>query len=73
MPLFTFMEENDLSDKEVILFCSHGTSGIGDSVENIQMQLPESTGLNESVLGVAREEIDQSEVAVTKWLETLGY
>ena len=73
MALFTFIEENDLSDKEVILFSSHGTSGLGSSVQDIQEQLPESTSLNENVLGVAREDSDQSEATVTEWLETLGF
>ncbi|MBO1305614.1 hypothetical protein JZO70_05555 [Enterococcus sp. 669A] len=73
MALFTFIEENDLSDKEVILFSSHGTSGLGSSVQDIQEQLPESARLNENVLGVAREDSDQSEAAVTEWLEALGF
>ncbi|MGM0216240.1 flavodoxin [Enterococcus sp. AZ109] len=73
MALFTFIEENDLSDKEVILFCSHGTSGLGSSVRDIQEQLPESTSLNENVLGVAREDSDYSEATVTEWLQTLGF
>lgn len=73
MPLFTFLEENDLSDKKVFLFCSHGTSGLGSSAQDIQTQLPESTDLNENVLGVFRDEIDQSEAAVMEWLESLGF
>lgn len=73
MPLFTFLEENDLSDKKVFLFCSHGTSGLGSSSQDIHTQLPESTDLNENVLGVFRDNIDQSEAAVMEWLEALGF
>ena len=31
MALLTFLEENDLSGKQVYLFCSHGTGGLADS------------------------------------------
>ena len=32
MALLSFLEENDLSDKQVYLFCSHGTGGLASSV-----------------------------------------
>ena len=35
MALLTFLEQNDLSGKNVYLFCSHGTGGLADSVEQI--------------------------------------
>ena len=42
MPLLTFLEENDLSGKEVYLFCSHGTGGLANSVEIITEAAPDA-------------------------------
>ena len=33
MALLSFLEQNDLSGKDVYLFCSHGTGGLARSVE----------------------------------------
>lgn len=46
MALLSFLEENDLSDKQVYLFCSHGTGGLASSVEQIDEALPDSTALS---------------------------
>lgn len=35
MALFSFFDENDLSGKQVYLFCSHGTGGLAGSVKDI--------------------------------------
>ena len=35
MALLSFLERNDLSGKDVYLFCSHGTGGLANSVEQI--------------------------------------
>lgn len=40
MALLTFLEENDLSGKQVYLFCSHGTGGLANSVEIITEAAP---------------------------------
>lgn len=42
MALLTFLEENDLSGKDVYLFCSHGTGGLARSVEIITEAVPEA-------------------------------
>ena len=42
MPLLTFLEENDLSGKQVYLFCSHGTGGLAGSVEIITEAAPDA-------------------------------
>ena len=36
MALYTFFEENDLSGKQIYLFCSHGTGGLARSVDQIR-------------------------------------
>ena len=42
MAVFSFLEENDLSGKKVVLFCSHGTGGLASSVKDITAVLPDS-------------------------------
>ena len=42
MALLSFLEQNDLSGKQVYLFCSHGTGGLADSVELITEAAPEA-------------------------------
>jgi len=46
MPVFTFLEENDLSGKTIVPFCTHEGSGMGRSVTDIKKMCPRSTVLN---------------------------
>ena len=73
MALLSFLEENDLSDKKVYLFCSHGTGGLASSVEQIDEALPDSTALSENVFDVYEEDAASSQQDILAWLEELGY
>ncbi len=73
MALLSFLEENDLSDKQVYLFCSHGTGGLASSVEQIDEALPDSTALSENVFDVYEEDASSSQQDILAWLEELGY
>lgn len=73
MALLSFLEENDLSDKQVYLFCSHGTGGLASSVEQIDEGLPDSTALSENVFDVYEEDAASSQQDILAWLEELGY
>ena len=73
MALLSFLEENDLSDKQVYLFCSHGTGGLASSVEQIDEALPDSTALSENVFDVCEEDAASSQQDILAWLEELGY
>ena len=73
MALLSFIEENDLSDKQIYLFCSHGTGGLAGSVEDIQAVLPESAVLSEQVFDVYEEDAAASQADIQSWLEELGY
>ncbi len=42
MAMFTFIENNDLSGKTIIPFCTHTGSGLGRSVKDIKAALPDS-------------------------------
>jgi flavodoxin len=43
MPVFTFLEEYDFSDKTIIPFCTHEGSGLGRSEKDIAKLCPKST------------------------------
>lgn len=72
MAVFSFLEENDLSGKKVVLFCSHGTGGLASSVKDISSAFPESQ-IEGNVLGVYRDDISQSQETIQNWLEEIGY
>ena len=73
MALLSFLEENDLSDKQVYLFCAHGTGGLASSVEQIDEALPDSTALSENIFDVYEEDASSSQQDILAWLEELGY
>ncbi len=73
MALLSFLEENDLSDKQVYLFCSHGTGGLASSVEQIDEALPDSTALSENIFDMYEEDAASSQQDILAWLEELGY
>lgn len=72
MAVFSFLEENDLSGKKVVLFCSHGTGGIASSVKDISGVLSNSQ-IENNVLGVYRDDISQSRKTIQNWLDEIGY
>lgn len=72
MAIFSFIEENDLSGKKVILFCSHGTGGLASSVRDITDALPNSTVEN-NVIGVYRDDISSAQSEIKEWLNEIGY
>ena len=43
MPVFTFLESYDLSGKTIIPFCTSGSSGISESMNDIRSSCPDST------------------------------
>lgn len=73
MPVLTFIDENDLANKNIVLFCSHGTGGLARSVEDIENELPESVKLEENVIGIYRNEINDSRQRIIEWLNDIGY
>lgn len=72
MAVFSFLKENDLSGKKVILFCSHGTGGLASSVKDISAVLPDSK-IETNVLGVYRDDIPKCQEIINDWLEEIGY
>ena len=72
MVVFSFLEENNLSGKKVVLFCSHGTGGLASSVKDISAILPDSE-IETNVLGVYRDDIPKCQEIISNWLEEIGY
>lgn len=73
MALLSFIEENDLSDKQIYLFCSHGTGGLAGSVEDIEGVLPDSAALSDNVFDVYEEDVYGARNDILSWLEELQY
>ena len=72
MALYTFFEENDLSGKQVYLFCSHGTGGLARSVDQIREALPDSN-ISENVFDINEHQAHGSFHDVQNWLLELGF
>ena len=72
MALLTFLEENDLSGKQVYLFCSHGTGGVADSVDIIEEAIPNAE-ISDNVFDCYEEDASSSQDEIQSWLGELGY
>lgn len=70
MPVFTFLEEHDLSGKTIAPFCTHEGSGPGRSVADIGRTCPRSTVLNG--LAVRGGDVNGARDSVARWLRELG-
>jgi len=67
MPVWTFLEEKDFTNKKVLPFCTHEGSGLGKS----QSDIKKLTGGAEVLKGLAinGSEVSNSEKQIKKWLE----
>lgn len=72
MALLTFLEQNDLSGKDVYLFCSHGTGGLARSVEIITEAAPEAN-ISDSIFDCYEEEAASLEADIRAWVNELGF
>ena len=72
MALLTFLEQNDLSGKQVYLFCSHGTGGLANSVNLIRDATPDAV-LSDNIFDCYEEEAPSSEEEIRDWGNQLGY
>lgn len=72
MALLTFLEENDLSGKDVYLFCSHGTGGLARSVEIITEAAPE-VNISDNIFDCYEEDAPASQGDIQDWVAELGF
>jgi flavodoxin len=73
MVIFSFIENNDLSSKKIILFCSHGAGGLARSVRDIREVLPKDINLESNVIGIYRNDIPKGQERIKNWLNEIGY
>lgn len=71
MPVFTFLEEYDFSEKTVIPFTTYGDGGFGRSITSIQEILSDATILDG--LAVQEHDMDNISALVSNWLRGIGY
>lgn len=72
MALLSFLEENDLSGKQVYLFCSHGTGGLADSVDIIREAAPDAE-ISDNIFDCYEEDAHSSREEIQNWVEESGY
>ena len=72
MALLSFLEENDLSGKQVYLFCSHGTGGLARSVDIITDAAP-GAAISDNIFDCYEEEAASSQEAIQDWVGSLGF
>ncbi|AKB27059.1 Flavodoxin [Methanosarcina siciliae T4/M] len=70
MPVFTFLEEYDFSEKIIVPFCTHGGGGMGRSENDIAKLCPEATLLKGFAIQGSR--VSAAKKDVTDWLNKLG-
>jgi len=70
MPVFTFLEENNLSGKTIAPFCTHEGSDLGRSVTDIKKMCPQSTVLE--ALAIRGGDVKNAKEAVAGWLREIG-
>ena len=71
MPLYTVLEEYDLSGKTIIPFCPHGGSGFSRTESTIAQMQPGAT-VSENGLTISRNDVAQSREQVAQWAAGLG-
>lgn len=70
MAILSFLKENDLSGKQVYLFCSHGTGGLASSVQDISDALPDAD-ISDNVFDVYEEDAASAKDEIVKWLRSI--
>ena len=67
-----FLEQNDLSGKQVYLFCSHGTGGLSNSVNIITEAAPDAS-ISDNIFDCYEEDASSSQNDTQSWVTELGY
>ena len=70
MPMFTFLEQYDLSGKTIVPFVTHGGGGVANCVSDLKKAVPGATVLDALVVSGGNAQNAQSDVSA--WLKRLG-
>lgn len=71
MPIYTFLDNYDLSGKTIAPFATSGGSGLSGTPSTIQSEEPNATVTDG--LSISDDEARSSKSDVTAWLDSLGY
>ncbi|ALS00483.1 flavodoxin [Enterococcus silesiacus] len=67
MIVATFLEENDLSGKNIYPFCTHEGSGMGNSINDLQELCPDAT--IHIGLPIRGSRVEKADIAIKNWLQ----
>lgn len=71
MPLYTFLEAYDFSDKTIIPFNTHGGSRFSSTISTIEELQPNATVIEDG-LTISRNDVTDAESEIVDWVESLG-
>ncbi|EOI00606.1 hypothetical protein UAY_01709 [Enterococcus moraviensis ATCC BAA-383] len=67
MVVATFLEENDVSGKNIYPFCTHEGSGMGNSISDLQKLCPNAT--IHVGLPIRGSRVEKADIAIKNWLQ----
>ena len=70
MVVFSFLEKYNFAGKTIIPFCTHGGSGLSDSVSDIKNTLPQANVL--PGFSLRGSEVGKSQTEIANWLKSIG-
>ena len=70
MPVYSFFDEYDLTEKNIVVFCTHGGSGFSDTVSTVKELEPKAVVMEG--LAVYHDDVEDSEDKVIEKVEKLG-
>lgn len=71
MVLFSFLEAHDFKGKTLIPFCTHGTSGISNTISDFEAHANGGKVLR--YFDVYRSDVQTARPQVKEWLQSLGF
>lgn len=71
MAVFSFLEQHDFTGKTIVPFCTHGTSGEGNTVNDLKKLNLQAT--IRPHIAIYRNDVKTAEKPVAEWLRGLGY
>ena len=71
MALFSFLEQYDFQGKTIVPFCTHGSSGLSNTIVDLKKLAPKADV--REALSLHRNEIRTADSTVQAWLKKTGY
>ncbi|WP_301861078.1 flavodoxin [uncultured Megasphaera sp.] len=70
MPVYTFLQRHDLTGKKIVIFSTHGGSGLAGTPEAVQNAVP-GASVQTNAFTVSRDDVAQAKDSVLSWLASL--